>query len=82
MDQRITQRQLRNDSAAVLRAVRAGQTVIVTRNGEPIAELRPLSLRQFVPRSVIEDAARRATRIDSDRLRTDLDAVADQAAHD
>lgn len=81
MDKRITQRQLRNDSAAVLREVQAGQTVIITRNGEPVAELRPLSPRRFVPRSVIEDAARRATRVDADRLRADLDAVVDQSAH-
>lgn len=81
MDRRITQRQLRNDSAAVLREVQAGRTVIVTRNGEPVAELRPYSARRFVPRSVIEDAARGASRVDADRLRADLDAVVDQAAH-
>jgi prevent-host-death family protein len=80
MDKRITQRQLRNDSAAVLREVQAGQTVIVTRNGEPVAELRPLSRRRFVPRSVIEHAARRAPRVGADRLRADLDAVVDQSA--
>lgn len=80
MDRKITQRQLRNDSAAVLREVQAGQTVIVTRNGEPVAELRPLSARRFVPRSVIADAARRATRVDTDRLKADLDAVVDQSA--
>ncbi len=81
MDKRITQRQLRNDSAAVLREVRAGQTVIVTRNGEPVAELRPVPPRRFVSRSVIEDAARRAARIDADRLRTDLDSAVDQSTH-
>ncbi|HEX9875840.1 MAG TPA: type II toxin-antitoxin system prevent-host-death family antitoxin [Gammaproteobacteria bacterium] len=81
MDRTITQRQLRNDSAAVLREVQAGQTVIVTRNGVPVAELRPVPPRRFVPRSVIEDAARRAARVDADRLRADLDAVVDQSAH-
>lgn len=79
MDKRITQRQLRNDSAAVLREVQAGQTLIVTRNGEPVAELRPFSARRFVPRSVIAAAARRATRVDANRLRADLDAVVDQS---
>ena len=81
MDRKITQRQLRNDSAAVLREVQAGQTVIVTRNGEPVAELRPLPGRRFVPRSAIADAARRATRVNADRLKADLDAVVDQSAH-
>jgi prevent-host-death family protein len=76
----ITQRELRNDSAAVLREVQAGQTIIVTRNGMPVAELRPIPPRRFVPRAAIADAARRAPRVDLDRLRADLDAVADPRA--
>ena len=79
MSRSITQRQLRNDSGAVLREVQAGQTVIVTRNGVPIAELRPLPPRRFVPRAVIADAARRAPRVDAGRLRADLDAAVDQS---
>jgi prevent-host-death family protein len=76
----ISQRELRNDSAAVLREVQAGQTIIVTRNGTPVAELRPLPPRRFVPRRVIADAAARAPRVDATRLRADLDAVVDQSA--
>ncbi len=38
----ISQRQLRNDSGAVLRAVEAGSTFIVTNNGRPVAEIRPI----------------------------------------
>jgi antitoxin (DNA-binding transcriptional repressor) of toxin-antitoxin stability system len=57
--------------------VQAGQTLIISRNGVPVAELRPVPPRRFVPRSVIADAARRAPRVDADRLRADLDAVAD-----
>jgi len=71
----ITQRELRNDSAAVLREVQGGTTITVTRNGTPVAELRPIGARRFVPRSAIADAARRAPRVDLDRLRADLDAV-------
>jgi prevent-host-death family protein len=71
----ITQRELRNDSAAVLRDVQAGQIITVTRNGTPIAELRPLSHHRFVPRAVLADAARRAPRIELARLRADLDAI-------
>jgi prevent-host-death family protein len=77
----ITQRQLRNDSSAVLREVQAGQTLVVTRNGVPIAELRPLPPRRFVPRAVIADAARRAPRVDAARLRADLDSVVDSSVH-
>jgi prevent-host-death family protein len=73
----ITQRELRNESAAVLREVQAGQTITVTRNGMPVAELRPVPPRRFVPRAAIADAARRAPRVDLARLRADLDAVTD-----
>lgn len=75
----ITQRELRNNSGAVLREVQAGQTIIVTRNGMPVAELRPVPPRRFVPRAAIADSARRAPRIDAARLRADLGTVADQS---
>jgi prevent-host-death family protein len=75
MSRQITQRELRNDSAAVLREVQGGETVTVTRNGTPIAELRPIPARRFVPRAAIASAARRAPRVDLARLRADLDAV-------
>lgn len=79
MNRIINQRELRNDSAAILREVQAGQAIIVSRNGIPVAELRPIPPRRFVPRAVIADAARRAPRIDAGRLRADLDAVVDQS---
>lgn len=75
----INQRELRNNSAAVLRQVQAGQTLIVTRNGTPVAELRPIRPRRFVPRAVIAEAAAGAARIDAERFRADLDAVVDQS---
>ena len=82
MAKTVTQRELRNDSAAVLRDVQAGQTVVVTRNGVPVAELRPIQPRRFLPRAAIADAARRAPRIDAARFRADLDAVVDQSIDD
>ena len=75
----ITQRELRNDSGAILREVQAGQTIIVTRNGVPVAELRPIAPCRFVPRAVIADAARRAPHIDAGRFRADVDAVVNQS---
>lgn len=77
MHRTISQRELRNDSASVLREVQAGHTLVVTRNGTPVAEIRPLPPRRFVPRAVIADAASRAPRLDYTRLRADLDAVVD-----
>ena len=65
----------------MLREVQAGQTVIVTRNGVPVAELRPIQPRRFVPRAAIAEAIARAPRIDAGRFRADLDAVIDQSAN-
>lgn len=79
MNRTISQRELRNDSGAILREVQAGQTITVTRNGVPVAELRAVPQRRFLLRSVIAEAARRAPRVDADRLRADLDAVVDQS---
>ena len=78
----ITQRELLNRSASVLREVEAGQTIIVSRNGMPVGELRPLRRRGFVPRAVIADAAGRAARIDAAQFRADLDAVVDPQSDD
>ena len=79
MSRTISQRDLRNDSGAILREVQAGHTITVTRNGVPVAELRAVPRRRFVLRAVIAEAARRAPRVDADRLRADLDAVVDQS---
>jgi prevent-host-death family protein len=75
MPRSITQRELRNDSAAVLREVQAGHTLIVTRNGMPVAELRPVAPHRFVPRAVLIEMASRAPRIDAKRFRRDLDRI-------
>jgi prevent-host-death family protein len=82
MSRTINERELRNQSAAVLREVEAGETIIVTRNGTPIAELRPIGLRRFVPRTTLSEGASRAPRIDAARFRADLDAVIDQRLDD
>ncbi|MEJ7846065.1 MAG: type II toxin-antitoxin system prevent-host-death family antitoxin [Acidimicrobiales bacterium] len=78
MTSTISQRDLRNDSGSVLRAVQAGETFVVTRNGTPVAELRPLGARRFVPRAVVAAGARVAPSINAARFRADLDALVDQ----
>ena len=78
----ITQRELRNESGAVLREVEAGRTIIVSRNGTPVRELRPIKRRRFVPRATIADGARSAARIDAAQFRADLDAVVDPHSHE
>ena len=79
MGRTISQRELRNDSGAILREVQAGQAITVTRNGVPVAELRAVSPRRFVPRAAIALAAQSAPRVAAEALRTDLDAVVAQS---
>lgn len=46
----VPQRELRNDTARVLREVEAGDTVRITVHGRPVAELVPIKRRRtFVP---------------------------------
>ena len=78
MSRTISERELGDDSSTVLREVQAGQTITVTRNGVPVAELRAVARRRFVPCALIA-AARRAPPVDGERLRADLDAVVDQS---
>ncbi len=78
MDAIISQRELRNDSAAVLREVQSGRRLTVTRNGIPVAELRPVAAGRFVPRAVIAAAVDLGPAIDRDVFVADLDAMVDQ----
>ena len=79
MSRTISHLELRNQSGTILRDVQAGQTIVVTRNGVPVAELHPIALRRFAPRALIADAAESAPRIDARRFRADLDEVVDQS---
>ncbi len=74
----ITQRELRNDSGQILRAVEGGETFIITRGGHPLAELRPLRRRTFVRSAEIAAAAAHAPTLDGARFRADVDEVLDQ----
>lgn len=76
----IAQRELRNDNAKVIDAVAAGESFVVTRNGVPVAELRPIrpARRTFVPKADLLSLAATGTRIDGRRFRADLDRIVDQ----
>jgi len=78
MTREISQRELRNDSGSILRAVAAGEDFVVTRNGTPLAELRPLRRRRFVPRTELAKAIAQLTPLDVTAFRADVDAVVDQ----
>lgn len=77
MTRTISQRELRNDSGEIMRALDRGEDFIVTRNGVPVGELRP-ARRRFVSRDLLVQTFRTAPAVDADRFRDDLDAVADQ----
>jgi len=51
---------------------------VVTRNGTPVAELRPIQPRRFVPRAALADSQSRAPRIDAAHFWADLETVIDQ----
>lgn len=56
-------------------AVERGETVLVTRNGTPVAELRPLlPQRTSVPASELLRVFATLPRMDAGKLRADLDA--------
>lgn len=80
MSRVIPQRDLRNLNAQILAAVEAGATFVVTRNGVPVAELRPLARgwRPFVPRAEIAAVAVAGPRVDAAAFRRDLEAVVAQ----
>ena len=76
----IAQRELRNQNAKVIEAVTAGETFVVTRNGEPVAELRPIRAgrRTFISRDEVAALAAAGVRIDHRQFRADLDRLIDQ----
>jgi antitoxin (DNA-binding transcriptional repressor) of toxin-antitoxin stability system len=80
MARSITQRELRNDSGAIMRALDRGESFVVTRNGNPVGELHPIRHKRFVAADLVTAVFSGAPGIDFRRLRDDLDAVVDQAA--
>lgn len=60
----ITQREFRNNSAAVMDAVEAGETYHITRNGTEVAELRPLARRRRLTAEELVERHRRLPRVD------------------
>ena len=78
MSRQITQRQLRNDSGRIMRALDEGRSFIVTRNGVPVGELVPLRARVFVAAETAHGAFAGAPPVAFRRFRKDVDAILDQ----
>ncbi|MEP6697327.1 MAG: hypothetical protein ABJA34_10675 [Pseudonocardiales bacterium] len=78
MSEQISQRELRNDSGRIMRALDEGRTFVVTSSGRPVGELRPLRRGRFVDAAAAVEVFRNAPPVDWKRVRDDLDEVADQ----
>jgi antitoxin (DNA-binding transcriptional repressor) of toxin-antitoxin stability system len=72
----VTVRELRNDGSRVLELVARGEALIVTRDGHPIAELRPLP-RRPLPAVTLLHRWHRLPAVDPGRLKADIDATLD-----
>ena len=73
----MTIRELRNRGGEVVDRVEAGESLTVTRDGRPVAELRPVRRASF-PADVLLARWRRIPAVDADRIRAQIDAVIDQ----
>jgi prevent-host-death family protein len=71
----ISQREFRNNSAAVMDAVEAGETYHVTRNGVAVAELRPLARRRRLSAEELVERHKKLPRVDYAQMRNDADQV-------
>lgn len=74
----VSVRDLRNKGGEVLGRVLRGEHIVITRDGDAVADLRPLGRRSVATSELI--ARRRALPpVDPQLLRQDLDAVLDPA---
>lgn len=69
-------RDLRNNSAAVLQRVGRGERVVVTKDGEPVAEVVPLP-RRALDVHVLIARRQRLPRVDATSQRADIATVLD-----
>lgn len=78
-ESRATVRELRNHGGDVLDRVAAGERIVVTRDGKPVAELIPLRTARL-GREALLARWRHLPRVDGAALRRDLDALLDPEA--
>jgi prevent-host-death family protein len=70
----VTIRDLRNHGSRVLDRVTRGEVLMVTRDGHPVAELRPLP-RRPVPAATLLSRWHPLPVLDAAKLRADIDEV-------
>jgi prevent-host-death family protein len=74
----VSVRELRNRGGQVLERVARGEALIVTLDGRPVAELRPLPSRPLRVGTLLA-RWRGLPRVDDEALRADVDRVIDPA---
>jgi prevent-host-death family protein len=74
----VTVRDLRNHAGEVVDRVAGGEHIVVTRDGRPVAELRPIPRPAYSSAALLEDW-RTVPAMDLPRLRLDIDDVIDPA---
>lgn len=78
MSRTISQRELRNNSAEVMNAVEGGETLIISRKGVPVAELRPIPRRALVATAELRQAWADGSRLSYAAMRAEMDALFDE----
>ncbi len=75
---KVSVRELRNNGGRVLQRVADGETLTVTMDGQPIAELRPVAGRAVSAATLLKRWSRLPP-VDAQQLRADLDRVMDSS---
>ncbi len=75
----ITWRELSSISSDVMRTLADGHTFIVTRHGEPVAELHPTRRNRFVDTQRAREVFGEAPQLDADAFGCDIDAAIEQS---
>ena len=79
MQRQITQRELRNNSGSIMRALDAGESFLVTRNGVPVGQITPVRRRAFTSKEQALELFKTAPAVEFTRFRADLDALVEQS---
>ena len=74
----ITQRELRNNNADIMRRVEDGESFVITRNGKQVASLRPSRRSSTIDTAVLMNALTGIAGDSYTDLRRDLDEIANQ----
>jgi prevent-host-death family protein len=78
MSTTITQRDLRNNNADIMRRLEDGETFIITRNGKQVGVLTPMTRPQFARMTDVLEAFKGLPPLSFEEFRRDIDEFIDQ----